>query len=186
MARARLAYALVLVALVGCSHANPAAVQTSTVLAGDASQVRAYTSLNDLSRDATSIVVAEATTDVKQVSSDSQGLSGQHDTVTVLRVTTTIKGPLATGTTFSLRQTGTRAGAPQAIVNTGTQYLLYLTRFEFSDHADTGQWSCIALDGTYQTDQKATTATEVPNVVHDDSALPSTITLSEAIAAAKP
>lgn len=121
-----------------------------TTLVGSVSEARSFSTVEQLANAAPVVVRATAQGDAKEVTADAQGLSGEKSTISTLVVSKSYKGNLKVGDSFELRQTGTRNGAPQEIVNPNVTYLLYLQKFEFSDHKDTGQWTPVSLAGIYE------------------------------------
>ncbi len=177
-----IAAALVATALAGCTSSGSSG-SLPGVSHADASRVRFYSSLQDLSSDSAAVVAGTVT---------AQRAAKDIDQVTVFTISTVtvqraLKGSgIAAGSTVEVRQIGDSTQATLApLLSKGSSYLLYLTLSGLSGNLASQYYVTGGDAGIYQASSAAQSRSVSPStfsraIADDGDKLPATVDLSHA------
>ncbi len=135
--------ALALLGITGCGAQAPVGDSPSAHTLFEASHVKAYSSINELMRDSTAVVVVTALAGASRLASDEEGQSELSATVTHVRVDRLLWGNLEGESTLFNRQLGNSSPEMSGVrpySEASTHYALFITPFEFREGVSTGQY----------------------------------------------
>ena len=134
--------------LVACSSGAGSATDQPPSQHVEGDQAVAYSDVADLTAASTAVILATATNAQVLEAADADGTSGLKSTITTLNVTKVVSGTFPAGT-VKLRELGDVRSAANDVspfLKSGTQYVMFIVPFHFSDGKDTGEY--VLTDGS--------------------------------------